>query len=127
MTDRIVTTIASWGTDDTSGEFRFGGWAVPHWDDTVHEANQNLFSQPFELVLGRRTYDIFASYFPGLEAGHPVGDVFNRVPKHVATHTPDTLDWQNSRALDAASACSATTLGRRRSPWWTRRSPAAGW
>lgn len=95
--------------EDTSGEFRFGGWTVPYWDDTVAEANQNLFSQPFELLLGRRTYDIFASYFPRLEVGHPVGDVFNRVPKHVATPRPETLDWQNSRALggDPADAVRA--------------------
>jgi dihydrofolate reductase len=95
--------------EDTSGEFRFGGWTVPYWDDTVGDANQNLFSQPFELLLGRRTYDIFASYFPPLEAGHPVGDVFNSVAKHVATHRPESLDWQNSHALkgDAVDAVGA--------------------
>jgi len=61
---------------------------------------QDLLSQPFELLLGRRTYDIWAVYWPHVQAGHAIADLFNRVPKHVATHRPDTLDWQNSHALE---------------------------
>lgn len=98
--------------EDTSGRFPFGGWTVPYWDDAVGQANQSLFSQPFELLLGRRTYDIFAAHFPGLPAGHPVGDLFNRVPKHVATHRPDTLDWQNSHALEGDLADAVRALKR---------------
>lgn len=48
--------------EDTSGGFTFGGWLVPHAEDVFGQAMQALFSQPFELLLGRRTYDIFASY-----------------------------------------------------------------
>src|SRR5579862_5073113 len=96
--------------EDTSGQFRFGGWTVPYWDDAVGQANQGLFSQPFELLLGRCTYDIFASYFPRLQAGHPIGDLFNRVPKHVATHRPETLDWQNSHALEGDLADAVRAL-----------------
>jgi dihydrofolate reductase len=58
--------------------------------------------QPFELLLGRRTYDIWAAYWPRIAAdspGHPIAGPFNRVRKHVATHRPDTLRWQNSSAL----------------------------
>ena len=70
---------------------------------------QDMFSQPFELLLGRHTYDIWASYWPRVEAGHPIADLFNRVPKHVATHRSNTLDWQNSQALkgDLAGAIRA--------------------
>jgi len=50
--------------------------------------------------LGRRTYDIFAAYWPRLRAGHAIADPFNSAPKHVATHRSDTLDWQNSHALE---------------------------
>jgi dihydrofolate reductase len=85
--------------EDPSGGFRFGGWTAPYFDETTGRAVQDLFSQPFELLLGRRTYDIFASYWPRVPAGHAIGDLFNSVPKHVATHRPDGLDWQNSHAL----------------------------
>jgi dihydrofolate reductase len=89
--------------EDTSDEFRFDGWIVPHADKVSGEAVQDLFSQPFELLLGRRTYDIFAAYWPRQTAdshSHCIADLFNRATKHVATHRPDTLEWQNSHALD---------------------------
>ncbi|MBD9591008.1 dihydrofolate reductase family protein [Pseudomonas sp. PDM03] len=84
--------------EDPDGDFRFGGWIVPYADEASGQAINELFSQPFELLLGRRTYDIFAAYWPD-KNDHPIGDLFNRVAKHVATHRPDTLDWQNSHAL----------------------------
>ena len=88
--------------EDPSGEFRLGGWIVPYADEVIGQALQDLFSQPFELLLGRRTYDIFAAYWPHVRAdapSHAIADLFNRVPKHVATHRSDTLDWQHSHAL----------------------------
>jgi dihydrofolate reductase len=54
--------------EDTSGEFRLGGWIVPYADDVSGRAVQDLFSQPFELLLGRRTYDIFSAYWPHVPA-----------------------------------------------------------
>ena len=84
--------------EDLDGEFRFGGWIVPYADEASGQAMSALFAQPFELLLGRRTYDIFAAYWPD-KNNHPIGGLFNRVAKHVATHRPDTLDWQNSHAL----------------------------
>lgn len=89
--------------EDPSGEFRLGGWIVPYADEATGQAVQDLFSQPFELLLGRRTYDIFAAYWPHVRAdspSHAIADLFNSVPKHVATHRSDALDWQNSRALE---------------------------
>src|SRR5205085_1382612 len=88
--------------EDPSGDFRLGGWTVPYADKAIGQAVQDLLSQPFELLLGRRTYDIWAAYWPHVRAdspGHGIADLFNSVPKHVATHRPDTLDWQNSHAL----------------------------
>jgi dihydrofolate reductase len=89
--------------EDPSGDFRLGGWVVPYADEGIGHALQDLFSQPFELLLGRRTYDIFAAYWPRVRAdaaSHAIADRFNSVPKHVATHRSDSLDWQNSHALD---------------------------
>lgn len=90
--------------EDTSGEFRFGGWIVPYADERSGQAIRELFAQPFELLLGRRTYDIFAAYWPNIQAdssGHAIAEVFNRVLKHVATHHADSLGWQNSHGLGA--------------------------
>lgn len=98
--------------EDTSGEFRFGGWIVPYSDEASGQAIRDLFSQPFELLLGRNTYDIFAAYWPRINAGahNYIADLFNRVPKHVVTHRPDTLDWHNSHALQGNLVDAVRTL-----------------
>jgi len=95
--------------EDPSGDFRLGGWTVPYADEAIGQEVQDLFSQPFELLLGRRTYEIWAAYWPRVRPGNAIADLFNSVPKHVATHRSDTLDWQNSHALkgDLADAIHA--------------------
>jgi hypothetical protein len=85
--------------EDPSGEFGLGGWVVPYADEAIGQYVHDLLSQPFELMLGRCTYDIWAAYWPHVRAGNAIADLFNSVPKHVATHRSDTLDWRNSRAL----------------------------
>lgn len=87
--------------EDTSGGFVHGGWVWPYGDETG-EVMGGVFKRPFELLLGRRTYDIFAAYWPHVAEDAPhrsFADSFNGTAKHVATHHPDTLAWQNSRAL----------------------------
>jgi len=86
--------------EDPGGGFRLGGWTVPYADDASGQPVKGLLAQPFELLLGRRTYDIWAAYWPRLRAGHAIAGLFNSVPKHVATHRPDTLHWQHSHALE---------------------------
>ncbi|WP_455286803.1 dihydrofolate reductase family protein [Cupriavidus necator] len=89
--------------EDPSGEFRLGGWIVPYADEATSQNLQDLLSQPFELLLGRCTYDIFAAYWPRIPAdsdNRAIADLFNSVPKHVATHRSGTLDWQNTHALE---------------------------
>jgi dihydrofolate reductase len=103
--------------EDRSDGFRFGGWIVPYADEVTGQAIQDLFSQPFELLLGRRTYDIFAGYWPHIQAGsNTIADLFNSVPKHVATHRPDTLDWHNSRALETNLVEAINALKRQDGP-----------
>ena len=98
--------------EDRSGEFRFGGWMVPYADEAIGKFLQDLFSQSFELLLGRRTYDIWAAYWPRVPAGNAIADLFNSVPKHVATLRSDTLNWQNSRALEGDLADAVRALKR---------------
>jgi dihydrofolate reductase len=85
--------------EDSNNNFRLGGWQVPYDDDAIGQAVDDLHSRPFELLLGRRTYDIWAPYWPNVEPGNPIADLYNSVRKHVVTHRPDRLDWQNSHAL----------------------------
>src|SRR6266480_2771544 len=99
--------------EDPSGDFGLGGWIVPYADALIGQALQDLLSQPFELLLGRRTYEIFAAYWPrkGADSGsHLIADRFNSVPKHVATHRSDALAWQNSHALKGDLADAIRTL-----------------
>jgi dihydrofolate reductase len=98
--------------EDPSGEFRLGGWMVPYADEAIGQDLQDLFSEPFELLLGRRTYEIWAAYWPHVRAGHAIADLFNSAPKHVATHRSDTLDWQNSHALEGDLADAIRALKR---------------
>jgi len=99
--------------EDTSGGFTYGGWIVPYAEEVFGQAMQALFSEPFELLLGRRTYDIFAGYWPNIKDNaedFSIANLFNSVPKHVATHTPATLDWHNSHALGVDIATAVCTL-----------------
>jgi len=80
--------------EDPSGEFRLGGWVVPYADEAIGQDLQHLFSQPFELLLGRRTYEIFAAYWPRVQVdsdSRAIADLFNSVPKHVARINPIRL------------------------------------
>jgi dihydrofolate reductase len=101
--------------EDPSSEFHLGGWTVPYSDQAIGQDLQELFSQPFELLLGRRTYDIWAAYWPHVPAdsgSRAIADLFNSVPKHIATHRSDTLDWQNSHALEGGLADAVRVLKR---------------
>ncbi|MER8612555.1 dihydrofolate reductase family protein [Mesorhizobium sp. M0435] len=84
--------------EDPVGGFKFGGWTFHYWDDVMGAAMGETFSKPFVLLLGRKTYDIFAAHWP-YQKNDPIADSFNAVTKYVATHRPDTLSWQNSQPL----------------------------
>ncbi|MEI9421053.1 dihydrofolate reductase family protein [Mesorhizobium sp. Cs1299R1N1] len=83
--------------EDPVGGFKFGGWTFHYFDEVAGAAMDDLFSKPFALLLGRRTYDIFAAYWPYQKDA--IADAFNPATKYVATHRPDTLTWQNTHAL----------------------------
>lgn len=84
--------------EDTAGRFRLGGWSVTYWDSVMQDAMGAAVSVPFAMLLGRRTYEIFAAHWPhaGEEDGAPI---FNNATKYVASRTLKTVDWQNSRLL----------------------------
>ena len=85
--------------EDPTGGFKFGGWTAQFWDEESGRMMEDLFSQPFDLLLGRKTYDIFAAHWPYAK-GEPIGELFTKVTKYVATRSPERrLAWQNSRTL----------------------------
>lgn len=88
--------------EDTSGGFQLGGWSVPYSAKEVGEIILDLHARPFELLLGRNTYDSWATYWPN-QAGSSIADAFNGTVKHVATHRPESLSWPESRPVDIAS------------------------
>lgn len=85
--------------EDTAGGFSQGGWTFHYWDEVMGEAMGKAFEKPFDLLLGRRTYDIFAAHWPYAGDEDPIAKVFNRVTKYVATSSDKPLTWQNSVAL----------------------------
>jgi dihydrofolate reductase len=91
--------------EDPTGEFKFGGWVAPLGDEVFGEEIGKMLGQPYDLLLGRRTYDIFAAYWPFAEGGShdDIATTFNRVTKYVATRKVADLAWKGSVALrDAA-------------------------
>jgi dihydrofolate reductase len=87
--------------EDTSDGLRYGGWQAPVSDDVVGNAVWEGLGDLDALLLGRRTYDIFAGYWPSHTEGDvgAIGRVFNAVPKYVASRSRPQLDWQNSTLL----------------------------
>ncbi len=95
--------------EDPTGGFGYGGWLVPHFDEVAGAAIGETFAKPFDLLLGRKTYDIFAAHWPHVTTDPSASDFdagnaeisrrFDAVTKYVATHRPESLGWQRSEAL----------------------------
>jgi dihydrofolate reductase len=80
-------------TEDTSGGFTFGGWTVPYFDEFLGQVMTEQMGQPFDLLLGRKTFEIFAAYWPQ----HPEeGAGINQATKYVASNTLTSHDWQKT-------------------------------
>lgn len=99
--------------EDRSGGFEHGGWAVPHFDEGITSRMTALTRKADALLLGRRTYDIFAASWPLADADDPIGQRLNSMRKYVASRTLDTASWQNSLLLtgDVADAVDALKRG----------------
>lgn len=80
-------------TEDTSGDFTYGGWTVPYFDDFLGDVMTEQMGQPFDLLLGRKTFEIFASYWPQHEEEWPG---INKATKYVASNTLTSHEWSNS-------------------------------
>jgi dihydrofolate reductase len=84
-------------TEDTSGNFKLGGWTVPYFDEWSGQVMAEQMGKPFDLLLGRKTFDIFASYWPD----HPEeGAGINSATKYVASKTLKSHPWKKSVFLN---------------------------
>ena len=88
------------GGPNEDGDYPHGGWAAPHSDPAVGKAIVAAHGEAFDLLLGRRTYDIWSSYWPKA-AKSPMADSLNAATKYVATHKPKSLAWGPAEDLGA--------------------------
>lgn len=84
-------------TEDPSGNFAYGGWSVPYFDEFLGEEMTEQMSSPFDLLLGRKTFEIFAAYWPQEEGGE---NPINEATKYVASHTLTSHAWGKSIFLN---------------------------
>jgi dihydrofolate reductase len=109
--------------EDPTGGFTHGGWAVNHWDDSMYASMAAVLATPFELLLGRKTYEIFAAHWPHVGEGEresrggtasdiddPAAAALNSAKKHVASRTLKTPRWNNSVVLDGDVADAVAKL-----------------
>jgi dihydrofolate reductase len=84
--------------EDPSGGFEHGGWLFGYWDEQMQGVMGEFMSKPFDLVLGRKTYEIFAAHWPHRD--DPTAEPLNRATKHVASTTLSELEWENSKLIE---------------------------
>jgi dihydrofolate reductase len=106
--DGVMQAPGGPGEDDSDG-FTQGGWSVNYWDERMGEVMDELMGRPFSLVLGRRTYDIFAGFWPAAteeQGAKPLNDAV----KYVASRSRPTLSWDKSVLIDGDAADGVAAL-----------------
>lgn len=87
--------------EDRSGGFEHGGWLVPYFDDMMRQLITDWTTAAGGLLLGRKTYEIFAAHWPHITAGDPIAAKLNSVRKYVVSHTLAKAEWNNSTLISA--------------------------
>lgn len=95
--DGVIQAPGGPGED---GDYQLGGWTVPFADPAIGQTILAAHGDWFDLLLGRRTYDIWADYWPKVSTG-PIAATFNAATKYVATHRPESLRWGPAQDLGA--------------------------
>jgi len=94
--------------EDQTSDFRFGGWVAPFWDENMGPF-EKLIMADYDLLLGKRTYDIFSAYWP-YNQDDPIGKKFQHINKYVLTHSDGPLAWENSERLAGDTADAVARL-----------------
>jgi dihydrofolate reductase len=98
-------------SEDWTGGFALGGWSATYWDEAMGDAMDALFAGPFDLLLGRKTYEIFAAHWPYVGPDDPIGPAFDNACKYVLTRGDDPLEWQNSHRVGSIDAVAKIKAG----------------
>lgn len=85
--------------EDSRNGFTHGGWAMPFSDTTSKKVIDEIMAGEFDMLLGRRTYDIFAGYWPDQSSDNSIARAFNKATKYVVTCGTGKLDWKNSERI----------------------------
>ncbi len=85
--------------EDTSGNFTLGGWTVPYFDEFSGTVMSEQLGQSYDLLLGKKTYDIFASYWPHQNASNSIAGPFNKARKYAISHTDFKPSWENTTVI----------------------------
>ena len=104
--------------EDPTGGFGFGGWNAPYWDDVMGEAMGRFAAEPSALLLGRKTYEIFAAHWPFMPADDPIAAGMNTVPKYVTSRTLSeaNVTWTGTTLLVGEAAETIASLKQQRGP-----------
>ena len=94
--------------EDVTSGFNLGGWVAPFWDPDMGPFEGVIMGE-YDLLLGKRTYDIFSGYWP-YHQDNPIGAKFQAIAKHVLTHSDEPLDWDNSHKLSGETAQAVAQL-----------------
>jgi dihydrofolate reductase len=100
--------------EDPSGGFEIGGWSVGYFDDTLGQQIGEAMASAFDVVLGRKTYEIFAAHWPYDEG--PIADRLNAATKYVASRSLERVDWANSKLIEGDVAAAIAKLKREEGP-----------
>jgi dihydrofolate reductase len=96
--------------EDPTSDFRFGGWVAPFWGEDMGPFEGVIMGE-YDLLLGKRTYDIFSAYWP-YNQDNPIGEKFQRINKYVLTHSDELLSWENSYKFSGDPAAAVAELKR---------------
>jgi dihydrofolate reductase len=96
--------------EDPTQRFSLGGWTFAYWDEVMGQSMSGFDGNDRELVLGRKTYEIFEAYWPYQPEDHPIARTFNAAKKHVASRTLKSLQWNNSSVLGGDVVAAITAL-----------------
>jgi len=102
--------------EDYSDGFIQGGWANECWDEVMEQVGREAMKEPFDLLLGRNTYDVFASSFANTPTENPTAAKLNQAKKYVVTSRTNELQWQNSEKVTGNIAAEITRLKKQNGP-----------
>ena len=102
--------------EDPTGGFNYGGWTVGYWDDFLGGVMGEQMAKPFDLLLGRKTYEIFAAYWPYAKSDDPTAEKLNSAKKYVTSKTLRKLDWSNSMLVEGDTVQEIIKLKEQKGP-----------